>query len=417
MFDSTSASSISSSRIRIWASKMAASSAPAVCSARARTCRSRSLAAPIAAWNRAISSTIASSWMMRCRTSGTSHRSRRTGPTTIPGEAGTPTKVRSTGRYFSPNRPEISVAMASTAADSSGPDARRVMVDPHSAASISTPMMLFPFTSRSSRTITMSLANRAAVLTISAAGRACRPFLLAITTTFSAMPSHRRVEDECRQHHDRDPPPFGTSVHPNQQGAPDDGRRHHADDRPPLGAGPDHPPERDGQRHAGQVCPRAGKVAGPDAKQPAAQRRRDPQTGAPPRVDPPCAEPEMTGVVRAEEDRQHHRGAGPEPERREREEGAHREPPGPDEPITDAAQGSAERGSEPLDAVPGDAVQLRARERADGDRGQIRVRVEVAGLARERVAVRRAVGTAGEEPQHGLDAEADARPHQQLVIP
>ena len=46
------------------------------------------------------------------------------------------------------------------------------MALPHSAASIITPMMLLPFTSRSSRTMVMSALNFAAAFTISAAGRA-----------------------------------------------------------------------------------------------------------------------------------------------------------------------------------------------------------------------------------------------------
>jgi hypothetical protein len=41
-------------------------------------------------------------------------------------------------------------------------------------------MMLLPFTSRSSRAMVMSLLKRDAALTISAAGRACSPFLLTI---------------------------------------------------------------------------------------------------------------------------------------------------------------------------------------------------------------------------------------------
>ena len=55
-----------------------------------------------------------------------------------------------------------------------------MIVDPCSAASIITPMMLLPFTSRSSFTIVISLWNFAASFTISAAGRACKPFLFTI---------------------------------------------------------------------------------------------------------------------------------------------------------------------------------------------------------------------------------------------
>ena len=110
----------------------------------------------------------------------------------------------------------MSAASASTAAVSSGPDARNVIDDPHSAASMSTPMMLLPFTSRSSRTITMSLANFAAVFTISAAGRAWRPFLFTMVTVRSAMSDHRREEDERGQDAERDAPALGAAVHADQ---------------------------------------------------------------------------------------------------------------------------------------------------------------------------------------------------------
>src|SRR5687768_5011440 len=96
--------------------------------------------------------------------------------------------------YFSPNFCAMRSAIASTACWASGPLARMVSVAPNSAASIITPMMLFPFTSRSSRTMVISLLNFAAVFTTSAAGRACRPFLFTICTDRSVIiePPRRR---------------------------------------------------------------------------------------------------------------------------------------------------------------------------------------------------------------------------------
>ena len=69
---------------------------------------------------------------------------------------------------------------------------QRRSIAPHSAASIMTPMMLLPFTSMSSRQIVISLRNFAASLTISAAGRACRPFLFRIWTVRSTISGSRR---------------------------------------------------------------------------------------------------------------------------------------------------------------------------------------------------------------------------------
>ena len=81
---------------------------------------------------------------------------------------------------LSPNRDATSAASDSNASSASGPDARNVIVAPCSAASIMTPMMLLPFTSRSSREIVMSLLKRDAAFTISAAGRAWSPCLFTI---------------------------------------------------------------------------------------------------------------------------------------------------------------------------------------------------------------------------------------------
>src|SRR6185295_7453763 len=56
-----------------------------------------------------------------------------------------------TFHYRSPNLLAISAAMASIACSASSPSARSWIDAPHSAASIITPMMLFPFTSVASR--------------------------------------------------------------------------------------------------------------------------------------------------------------------------------------------------------------------------------------------------------------------------
>ena len=63
------------------------------------------------------------------------------------------------------------------------------------------------------------------------------------------------------------------------------------------------------------------------------------------------------------------------------------------------------------------AIELGARQRADGDRRQIRMRVEVPALARQRCVKRRRVNAAGQQPQRRLDAEPDAVAEQGLVVP
>src|ERR1051325_464347 len=73
---------------------------------------------------------------------------------------------------LSPNLLAMHADNASSAASASSPIARSTIVEPNSAASIITPMMIFAFTSRSSRMMVMLLRNFPAVFTISAAGRA-----------------------------------------------------------------------------------------------------------------------------------------------------------------------------------------------------------------------------------------------------
>src|SRR6185436_12706897 len=72
-----------------------------------------------------------------------------------------------------PNLPLTSSASAVSAACSSAPSVLTLMVLPSSAASIITPMMLLPLTSRSSRLTSTCELNFAAVLTNSAQSRAC----------------------------------------------------------------------------------------------------------------------------------------------------------------------------------------------------------------------------------------------------
>src|SRR5882672_9266281 len=78
-------------------------------------------------------------------------------------------------RCISWNPSATRASSASIADSASSPSVLMVSDDPHSAASIITPMMLFPFTARSSlRTSTADL-KRLASFTNSAAGRACMP--------------------------------------------------------------------------------------------------------------------------------------------------------------------------------------------------------------------------------------------------
>ena len=165
------------------------------------------------------------------------------------------------------------------------------------------------------------------------------------------------------------------------------------------------------------TCRRAASRPGADDRVPSAQRhaRCRPRSAASaremlrappqhriaeraPRRACPCVQPvrsphdaqrEVAGVVEHEEERDAPApGRAPSPKREQRDERAERQPARPDEPVADAAERAAERGAKALDLRGRLAVELRARERADGDGREVRMRVEVVRLARQRRLVR-----------------------------
>src|SRR5262245_8478125 len=85
-----------------------------------------------------------------------------------------------------PNFPSTNSCNATSASPSSAPRALTVIVAPSSAASIITPMMLLPFTSRPSRDTMTSDLKRDAVFTNRAQARACSPSWLRIRSWISA---------------------------------------------------------------------------------------------------------------------------------------------------------------------------------------------------------------------------------------
>src|SRR3989454_7312033 len=83
-------------------------------------------------------------------------------------------------RCISWNPSATRASSASIAASASSPSVLMMSDEPHSAASIITPMMLLPFTARSSLRTSTAALNRFATFTNSAAGRACIPSGLTI---------------------------------------------------------------------------------------------------------------------------------------------------------------------------------------------------------------------------------------------
>src|SRR6185436_7552618 len=96
-----------------------------------------------------------------------------------------------------PNLPSTSSWIADSASPSSAPIAFTRIVEPSSAASIITPMMLLPFTSSPSRDTMTSALKRDAVFTNSAQARACRPSWLRIRSWISATDPPRSGQVNC----------------------------------------------------------------------------------------------------------------------------------------------------------------------------------------------------------------------------
>ncbi len=72
-------------------------------------------------------------------------------------------------------------ASAASAGSESSPSTDTVICEPLAAARVSTPMMLFPFTSMPSFSISTSERKRLAACTSWAAARACSPRVFEIT--------------------------------------------------------------------------------------------------------------------------------------------------------------------------------------------------------------------------------------------
>jgi hypothetical protein len=128
------------------------------------------------------------------------------------------------------------------------------------------------------------------------------------------------------------------------------------------------------------------------------ERLRDVQAAREPGAEAPGAEREVAGVIEQEERAHRPPGRRAESEQEEREHRAERQPRRPHEAVADAAERTTERGAEPLDARRRLSVELGTDQSAHRDGREVRVRVEVLALPRERRAVRLAAATAREEP-------------------
>ena len=125
----------------------------------------------------------------------------------------------------------------------------------------------------------------------------------------------------------------------------------------------------------------------------------------------------MAEVVGNQERREHGDRATATPEDCQGEETAEWQPAGPYEPVADAPERATECRTKTLNSLGWLAIELGARQRTNSDRREIRVRVEILALARERLLEMRAVDSLGQQTQRGLETEADAVTEQDLVVP
>src|SRR5688572_2915293 len=137
-----------------------------------------------------------------------------------------------------------------------------------------------------------------------------------------------------------------------------------------MQAGEHYPAERDGAQHdTEQRPPRTDDSIEGERERESSEERRDlRQVGRAltkdgrsergchahavlePRGESPRPQRDVSRVVDAEKDQYDAAGANAEPERRERGDGAGRQPPGPHEAIADAPEWTTERGAESLNA-------------------------------------------------------------------
>jgi len=143
-----------------------------------------------------------------------------------------------------------------------------------------------------------------------------------------------------------------------------DGSEHDAEQGAP---GTDHLIERERQREATDERGDLREVRGPTTQHGSTQRRRDSHSVLEPSTQSPGTQRDVPGVVDTDKHEQHTARADAEAERRERGDGACRQPRRPHESIADAAQRAAERCPEALDTRGRFAVQLRPRERSTAE--------------------------------------------------
>ena len=148
------------------------------------------------------------------------------------------------------------------------------------------------------------------------------------------------------------------------------------------------------------------------------ERARDGEPVRPADVQPPDAEAEVARVVQAKEEEEHWQSArAPSPKATSAtsdQNGSHpaqtsRSPTLPSGPQIAVRNRSMRSGGTPLSSARASAPTATEVE--------IRMRVEVRALARQRRLERVAVHAAGQPPQRGLEGEPDAVAEQRLVVP
>src|SRR4029079_11909134 len=131
----------------------------------------------------------------------------------------------------------------------------------------------------------------------------------------------------------------------------------------------------------------------------------------------PHPEREVSEIVQHEKDSHDSQRSCVEPERAECHERAQWKPARPHETIANAAERSTQCRPKTVDHGGRNSVQLRARERADGDACEIRVSIEVSRVTRQRFRICFPTATARQEPQRRLHCKRNSISDERLVIP
>ena len=157
--------------------------------------------------------------------------------------------------------------------------------------------------------------------------------------------------------------------------------------------------ERERKRDPARTAASRASMRGPAPQHRIAERRRDAHPCDQPTCSPQTRSADVPALYGPEKNSEHRAPVRRRARKRRARAASKRQPARPHEPVADASERAAERRRKRSIRAGRLAIELGARERADRDAGEIRMRVEIRGLSRDggcaRFGVRQRVAAAG----------------------